>query len=218
MTRQTLADSIVYALTEEIISKRLMPGCELDEGRLAQRFGASRTPVREALRQLAASGLVSLRPHRAPIVARVDPGLIGEMFEAMAELEALCAGHAARRMSPTGRVLLERHHKAMGEAMRCADVNSYRAGNLVLHGMIYDGAGNRYLQDLALATRRRVAPYRGTQLEMPARLAASWAEHDAIVTAILRADADRASASMRIHLSHTREAVAALAMPEMPKI
>ena len=89
MTRQTLADSIVYALTDEIISKRLLPGCELDEGRLAQRFGASRTPVREALRQLAASGLVGLRPHRAPLVAKLDPGLVGEMFEAMAELEAL---------------------------------------------------------------------------------------------------------------------------------
>jgi DNA-binding GntR family transcriptional regulator len=216
MTRHTLADSIVDALTDEIVGKRLAPGAELDETRVAERFGASRTPVREALRQLAASGLVELRPHRTPLVATIDERKVGEMFEVMAELEAVCAARAAQMMAPAARAGLERHHIAMGAAMRAADVAAYRRGNLVLHAMIYDGAGNGYLRDLALATRERLAPYRGAQLEAPSRLAKSWAEHDAIITAIMRGQGEQAAALMRAHLSETRETVAGLVASKMP--
>ncbi len=153
MGRHTLADTIIYALTEEIVGKRIAPGSELDESRLAERFGASRTPVREALRQLAASGLVDLRPHRTPMVAVIDEKRIGEMFEVMAELEALCAARAARLMPPAARAALERHHQMMGVAMRAADVDAYRRGNLAFHALIYEGADNQYLRDLALSTR-----------------------------------------------------------------
>ncbi len=211
MGRHTLADTIIYALTEEIVGKRIAPGSELDESRLAERFGASRTPVREALRQLAASGLVDLRPHRTPMVAVIDEKRIGEMFDVMAELEALCAARAARLMPPAARAALERHHQMMGAAMRAADVDAYRRGNLAFHALIYDGADNQYLRDLALSTRERLAPYRGAQLEAPSRLAKSWAEHDAITAAILRGEAERAAACMRQHLTVTREAVATIA-------
>ncbi len=85
----------------------LEPGSALDETELARRFDVSRTPVREAIRQLAASGLVEVRAHRGAVVARPsDERLVG-MFEAMAELEALCAGLAAERMTATERRLLE---------------------------------------------------------------------------------------------------------------
>jgi len=215
MTKHTLADAIVFALTDEIVGKRLEPGAILDETRIGLRFGASRTPVREALRQLAASGLVELRPHRTPLVASIDERRITEMFEVMAELEALCAHRASIAMSPGQRATLERHHLAMGEAMRLGDVNRYRAGNVDFHAMIYEGAANAYLRELALGTRERLASYRGAQLEAPARLARSHAEHEAIVTAILRAEAEKAAELMRAHLTRTREAVAALA-PSMP--
>lgn len=211
MSRHTLADGIASKLTEEIVGKRIDPGVELDEIRLAERFGTSRTPVREALRQLAASGLVELRSHRAPIVSFIDRQRIGEMFDAMTELEALCAARAARSMTPTERRALERLHHDMGAVMRAGDVARYRLGNLDFHGLIYEGCGNRYLRDLALATRARLAPYRGVQLEAPARLSRSWSEHDGIVSAILRAEAQLAAERMRDHLALTREALEAMA-------
>lgn len=213
VSRQTLADSIVFGLTDDIVAKRLEPGTALDEASLGRRFGASRTPVREALRQLAAGGLVELRPHRAPLVARIETRRLAEMFEVMAELEALCAARASVAMTPAQRAALKRQHEEMGAAMRSADVNAYRSGNVVLHSLIYDGAANAYLGELARATRERLAPYRAAQLDAPLRLAKSYAEHEAIVTAILRGESMRAAELMRAHLAATRDMVTALAFP-----
>lgn len=211
MGRHTLADVIVFALTDDIVSKRLAPGSELDEARLGERFGASRTPVREAFRQLAASGLVDLRAHATPRVALVNEKRLTEMFDVMAELEAMCASRAAVAMTSAQRAGLERHHEQMGEAVRAGDVRRYRADNVDFHTLISAGAGNSYLHDLALATRTRLGPYRGAQLEAPERMAASYAEHEEILRAILRAEAARAAQLIRAHLSATREVIGALA-------
>ncbi len=205
MTRTTLTESIVFALTDDIVAKRVRPGEPLDEERLGRRFGASRTPVREALRQLAASGMVELRPHRTPMVALVDDRRLVEMFDVMAELEALCAARASVAMRPAHRAELEALHARMGEAMRHGDVGAYRSGNAAFHALIYDGADNGYLREMALATRERLAPYRGAQLEAPARLALSHREHEGILTAILRGEAGRAADLMRQHLANTRD-------------
>lgn len=207
-SQATLTDLIVFRLTEDIVANRLLPGHALDEGRLGQRFGVSRTPVREALRQLAASGLVQLRPHRTPLVAHVDESSLGDMFDVMAELEALCAARASVAMTPIERARLEQHHAAMGDAMRAADVMLYRAGNVTFHTLIYHGSHNAYLAELALSTRERLAPYRGAQLEAPHRLARSYREHDAILTAILRGQAQLAADLMRDHLGNTRAQLA----------
>jgi len=207
VSRTTLADTIVYALTEEIVAKRLLPGEPLDEARLGERFGSSRTPVREALRQLAASGLVALRAHSTPRVAPLDRDRISELFDVMAELEALCAARAATAMTARHRSQLERVHEELAAAMRKGDPAGYRSGNVTFHQLIYAGCGNGYLQELALGTRSRLAPYRGAQLESPLRLAASHAEHAAILSAILRAEAAQASELMRLHLLNTRDAL-----------
>lgn len=216
MRKPRLADVIAFALTDDIVSHRLAPGTALDEERLAQRFGASRTPVREALRELAAGGLVDLRPHRAPIVATVDDNRITEMFDVMADLEALCAARAAIAITPEQRIRLETLHREMGEAVRDGDATSYRAGNVTFHTLIYDGANNGYLREITLATRTRLGPYRGAQLESPHRLSASYAEHAAIVSAIVRGEGDRAAALMRRHLAITRETLAKLLKTEQP--
>jgi DNA-binding GntR family transcriptional regulator len=207
MKHGTLTDSIVFTLCDDIICKRLEPGSELDEGRLGKRFGASRTPVREALRALAASGLVELRPHAAPRIASVDEVRLREMFEVMTELEALCASLAAANMDPGQRAGLDQHHRQMGEAVREGDVKRYGHANVIFHEMIYTGSGNSYLRNVTLATRIRLGPYRSAQLEAPARMAASYSEHYEILTAILQADGLRAAQAMRVHLSTTRDAI-----------
>ncbi len=201
---KTRTDEIVNHLTQRIATKRLAPGMALDEISLAQDFSVSRTPIREALRQLAASGLVELRPHRAPIVANADETRLSDMFDVMAELEALCATRACHNMTADERRALEAHHYGMGDMVRKADMAAYRQANMTFHAMIYDGAHNSYLRELALGTRERLAPHRGLQLEAPARLATSYAEHGEIVTAVLQGDAAKAALAARLHLDLTR--------------
>ncbi len=98
----TRAEELRLQLADEIVRGVLPPGAALDETDIARRFNVSRTPVREALRQLVASGLVEARAHRGAVVAQPSIERLTGMFEAMAELEALCAGLAAERMTPGG--------------------------------------------------------------------------------------------------------------------
>src|SRR3954465_176473 len=106
----TRAEELRLQLADDIVRGALAPGSALDETDIARRFNVSRTPVREALRQLAASGLIDARAHRGAVVARPTIERLAEMFEAMAELEALCAGLAAERMLPAERHRLESIH------------------------------------------------------------------------------------------------------------
>ncbi|MCB1775666.1 MAG: GntR family transcriptional regulator, partial [Gammaproteobacteria bacterium] len=86
-------------LEDEIVNGELKPGDRLDEAALAERFGVSRTPIREAFKYLVGSGLVETIPNRGSFVASVGLPQLIEMFEVMAELEGMCARLAARRMS-----------------------------------------------------------------------------------------------------------------------
>ena len=213
----TLAEAIVNGLTQQIVSGRLEPGTPLDETCLAREFGASRTPVREALRQMAASGLIALRPHRAPQVARLDARRLEDMFDVMAELEALCAARAAVSMRSAERAALEAQHEAMAENVRDGDVTAYRVANVEFHALIYRGTGNSYLEELATLTRDRLAPHRGVQLEAPARLTQSHREHGEILEAILRGDGATAAGVMRRHLAETQTTLAGLNQDHKPR-
>jgi DNA-binding GntR family transcriptional regulator len=198
--RRTLAEELRHQLADEIMSGALAPGAALDETELARRFAVSRTPVREAIRLLDASGLVEARAHRAAVVARpTHPRLIG-MFEAMAELEALCAGFSAERMTGADRHALEAAHEELRALIHSGDPQRYHESNEAFHGTIYAGAHNAYLAELTLATRLRVAPFRRAQFRNLGRLAKSHIEHDRVVAAILRGDRERAVAAMRGHI------------------
>src|SRR6516165_1571234 len=96
-----------------VLSGELLPGSKLDEQGLAQRFQVSRTPIREALRQLASGGLIELKVNRGAFVAEVTPERLEEMFVAMAEMEATCARLAAMSMTPVERRGLQRLHENM---------------------------------------------------------------------------------------------------------
>ena len=187
-------------IEEDIATGRAAPGARLDEAGLAARFGVSRTPVREALQGLAADGLVTLRPRRGAVVAAPDLAELVALFETMAELEASCAGFAARRMDKTGHAKLRTILTACDEPVRAGDAEAYYVLNVALHETIYDGGGNLVL---ALTTRRlrnRLAPYRRLQLRGPRRLAASHAEHGRLVAAIIAGDEAAARARTSAHV------------------
>jgi DNA-binding GntR family transcriptional regulator len=198
--RKTLAEELRVQLADEIVRGVLAPGAALDETELAKRFRVSRTPVREAIRQLAASGLIEARAHRGAVVARPTEERVVGMFEAMAELEALCAGLAAERMTGAERRGLEATHDALRLLVHSGDPQRYHELNEAFHGVVYAGAHNAYLAEMTLTTRARVQPFRRAQFRNLGRLAKSYAEHDSVVSAILRGDRDTASSAMRRHI------------------
>jgi DNA-binding GntR family transcriptional regulator len=198
--RRTLAEGLRHQLADEIMTGALPPGTALDETELARRFAVSRTPVREAIRLLDASGLVEARPHRAAVVARPSHERLLGMFEAMAELEALCAGLAAERMTPAERCGLADRHEELRALIHSGDPQRYHEINEAFHGAIYSGAHNAYLAELTLATRLRVAPFRRAQFRNLGRRAKSHVEHDRVMVAIQRGDRARAAEAMRAHI------------------
>lgn len=198
------------ALEGDIAAGRLNAGDRLDEQALADRFGVSRTPVREALRHLEALGVVQVRPRMGTIVASFTISQIVEMFEVMAELESLCARLAARRMSPQDKEQLLRCHTACGEAAQMGEVNAYYRENVVFHGIIYAGAHNGYLLEQTKRLQSLLAAYRRYQLRLKGRISASYTEHDAIVQAIIDGDAEAASALMHRHVNIQGDAFADL--------
>ena len=102
----TTVDQMVKVIADWIIAGDYSPGEKLEEPALAVRFAVSRTPVREALGQLSAMGLVDRRPNRGAIVAVVSEAHLSSMFESMAELEAICARFSAERMTAEERQVL----------------------------------------------------------------------------------------------------------------
>jgi DNA-binding GntR family transcriptional regulator len=201
----TLAEELRLQLADDIVRGALEPGAALDETELAQRFGVSRTPVREAIRQLAASGLVETRAHRGAVVAQPDARQVAGMFEVMAELEALCAGYSAERMTAAERQALAELHEKLRMLSHIGDPESFHELNETFHNAIYAGSHNPHLVEITLATRRRVQPYRRAQFRNAGRLAKSWAEHDQVVTAISRGDRAGAANAMRAHIKTVRE-------------
>lgn len=188
------------AIEEMIAVGSLSPGQHLDETELAQRFGVSRTPIRETLIQLASMGLVVIRPRRGAIVAELGPQQLVEMFEVMSEMEATCGRLAARRMTPQEQQALLAAHQACKEARDAEEPDAYYYKNEVFHEAIYTGSHNQFLIEQTRNLYRRLRPYRRLQLRVRNRLANSYDEHDGVVQAIVRGDGDLAARLLRDHV------------------
>lgn len=201
MLKRTSGEEIRRVLASRIIAGELEPGTPLDETLLAGEFAVSRTPVREALRLLAASGLVDQKPHARALVAKPAPDELAGMFEVMGYLEALCAGLCAVMMNAAEREALDAQHAEMAGIVRAGDATGYAEANDAFHSAIYEGAHNSYLREITVSTRQRLQPFRRAQFGARGRLAQSHAEHGLIVEAILRGDRGEAEAAMRQHIA-----------------
>lgn len=204
--RGSLADDVCRRIADEIVLGNLAPGSRLDEVSLATRFNVSRTPVREALKQLAIMGLVDTRPNRGSVVAEMTVDQLDQMFEAIGELEAACARHAALRMTEDDRTRMRELHAEGRAAMQDCDIDRYDAANLELHATIIRGCYNPVLIELATSLRHRVSPFRRTQFRNLERMGESFEEHSVIIEAILAHDVITTYREMRSHLLSARSA------------
>ena len=199
--RRTASSSVREALEHEILTGQLAPGDRLDESQIGARFGVSRTPVREALTQLAAIELVEIRPHRGAFVTVVAMPEMLAMFEVMTELEGLCARLAARRCTDTQLVGLQNAHEGCERSVAANDVDDYYYHNEEFHRLLYRASGNTFLARTAAGLHIRLRPFRRLQLRVAGRLQSSLEEHRRVLEAIRNRDPEEAESVMKRHIS-----------------
>ena len=203
----TRAGNIRDILEHEIISGARMPGDRLDEPRLTRQFDVSRTPVREALVELAGAGLVEMRPHRSAVVAEISVGQVFELYEVLAELEGLSARLAARRMKNEERSRIQSRHEDLGRLIENGDRAGFPPLNREFHDLIHSGAHNDVLCDEIAVLNKRLAPYRRIYREEPHDLKVPHAEHDGVVRAIADHDEEGADRIFRAHTALRAESM-----------
>ena len=194
-----LAATILQTLADEIITGKFAPGTKLEERALAARFDVSRTPIRESLRQLGARGLIDLVPRHGGVVANISIQQLADMLDAECELEALCARLAAQRMRAVDKGRLQQVHQQTADHAKRGDHQGYLTLNKQFHDLICEGSGNETIAQVVRSLRDRLGPFRRAQSGVERRLAISHGEHEVLVSAILRSDADAAYEAMRVH-------------------
>jgi DNA-binding GntR family transcriptional regulator len=195
------ADQIAEEIEGLIFGGAFGDGHRLDEIRLAERFGVSRTPIREAFARLALSGLVEAIPRRGVFVRQPGPVELLDMFEVMAEFESICGRLAAARISETALDQLRAANTRCQAAVQAGDADGYYRENERFHHIIYRQSGNAFLEGETARLHRRLKPFRRVQLQVRGRLAQSMAEHEAIVQALTDAAPDRAAELLRDHVA-----------------
>ena len=211
MKPQTLAESLQRRIEQEIVEGHLKPGDRLDEEELAARLGASRTPVREALRALASIGLVLIRPRVGASVNRPTVSEIVELFEIVAELEAFAARLASAKADDAQRAAIMTAHEHCLNGVREQSADAYFEANTLFHQAIWDASGNRMLFDQIMQLDRRLSPYRRFITFNPGRTDGALSEHATIAHAIQNRDASTAAAAMRDHVAILSDDVLLLA-------
>ncbi len=195
------ADIIADELEGLIFNGTFEDGARLDEVKLAEQFNVSRTPIREAFQRLAQSGLVEQIPRRGVFVRQPGPVELIEMFEVMAELEAVCARLAATRITDAALADLHATNVRCNAAVAAQDADGYYRENERFHAIIYRQSGNSFLEQECLRLHRRLKPFRRRQLHLRGRLKQSMAEHEAIVAALEKGEGQRAAKAIRGHVA-----------------
>ncbi len=201
--RESTWQRIESDLLDDIAAGSLQPGERLDETKLAERFGVSRTPVREALSRLTAQGVLVTGEKRGVRVAQYSREELAQMFEAMQEIESICARLANQRLTLLARSEIEMAQAQCKAAAKANDRIAYIRANEALHLSIYRATDNQYIFDLASGFRRKTGPFRAKKLETQADLLASVQNHEVLLDKIFSGDSQVAVDGMREHMTES---------------
>lgn len=207
MVRRVLRDEIREQLIDDILSGRLKPGTRIVETRLAQEFGVSQAPVREALRDLELFGFVTSSPFRGTQVREISPEDVVEIYPVRAVLEAVGAYAAATRIDDETLAKLEGLIGAMRAAAATNDHRAHVDADYAFHQMIIKASGNRTLQHLWQTMRLAMTTsVTHAMTQLTHRSLQEIGERHVPVLAALRArDPGRAEAAMRRHIEEPGE-------------
>ncbi|MDB6178470.1 GntR family transcriptional regulator [Paracoccus sp. Z330] len=194
------AQRIRLSLENAIVDGVYAPGDKLNPIRIAADYECSRTPVREALQALEASGLVRVQPKKGTFVTQLSVTELMERFEVMAELESLCARLACRRATQDDIGALTASFQACYDAAQARQSDRYYAENTLFHQAIYRAAHNEFLEAETLCLQTVLQPYRRRQLRAQGRVRDSLGEHRLILQAIAAGNSADAARIMQDHV------------------
>lgn len=202
VARQSLAHELVPLLRDMIIDGDLKPGEKIPEQHLCAEFGVSRTPLREALKVLAAEGLLVLTPNRGAIVAKITRKEIEELFPIMGMLEALSGELAVRNMTDRDYARLLALHEKMVAHYESGEWAPYIKLNRTIHNTLFTIAGNDALTDLYNSIMVRIHSVRYVAKKSAKRWAEAIDDHNRLMEALEKRDARRVGRILRLHLEH----------------
>ncbi len=206
--RGTLSDEVAHILRERIYAHELPPGAWVDEQALAEQCGVSRTPMREAIKLLAAEGLIRLEPRKGGYVASISDKDLDEIFPIMAELEGFAAKEAVARLDAKSLERLQTLHNDLERSVESLDVDRFFEVNQAFHTAIHEISGNPRLAQMIADTRKLINLARRDSLASSGRLKQSLGEHRLIMKAIEKREPEKARTAMHNHLISGRSAIA----------
>jgi DNA-binding GntR family transcriptional regulator len=210
LAQPALYEQVAERLRTRIFAHELEPGAWIDEQALAAEFGISRTPMREALKVLASEGLVDLKPRRGCYVSEPSEQDLDDIFPVIALLEGRCAQEAALRATAADLTRLEAIHQQLEQSAAANDADRFFEANQAFHDALQELAGNRWLRQLIVDTRKVVKLTRRDSLRLEGRLKQSLAEHRSILGAVREGKGDQAGHLMHDHILSGRAALAKL--------
>ena len=205
--RRSLHDELATRLRDMIVEGDLKPAQKIPEAELCERFGVSRTPMREALKVLAAEGLISLLPNRGAVVAKITLQEIKELFPIMGALEALAGELACARIDERALAEIRRLHEKMVDHYERGDWLHYSKLNRAIHEAIFAAAGNASLSAFYQQLIFRIHSIRFVAKKSPMRWRQAVEEHKQIMAALERRDGKKLAKIMVVHLAHKVESV-----------
>ena len=211
MSALSLAPRALYVEVAELLRQRifrreLAPGSWIDEMKLAEEYGISRTPLREALKVLATEGLVTMKVRRGAYVTEVSDKDLSDVYHLLALLESDAASVAAQRATDAELKELQALHGKLEAAVN--DRETFFSINERFHMRLLEIAGNRWRDQMVLDLRKVMKLNRHNSLLKAGRIAESLAEHKAIVDALAARDGALAARSMQLHFGNGLDAAA----------
>lgn len=206
----TLKHTAYNFLKQAILNRRFEPGQVLVEEDIAEELGMSRTPVREAIRELSREGLVGTSPNRRAVVRTLSIRELLDIFDIKVRLEGLCAARAAERSGPDTAAKLFQAMDAMGVAAAAKDKIAYLQADEAYHAAIYEGAQNERAQQIVTDLNAQWHRMRAGMAAIESRMETAIEEHRRIAEAIHAGDAEAAETSMRTHLENLRNEIRSL--------
>ncbi len=203
ITRQPLHDLVVTRLRDMIIDGSLVPGGRINESRLCEQLGVSRTPLREAIKTLAGEGLVDLLPGRGTVVRKFTPEDAKGMLEVLAEMEGLAGRLACERASDDVIGGIVAVHNEMMDLYRTGDRMAYYKLNQQIHSMIAAASGNTTLAELHGNLQGRMKRIRFIGNAEPEKWRGAVAEHEQMIDALSQRDGAALEKILRLHLENT---------------
>ncbi len=203
-----LYQEVAERLRQRIFAHELTPGTWIDEQKLAEEYGISRTPLREALKVLASEGLVELKPRRGCYVTEISRQDLDDIFPLMAMLEGRCAAEAIDRAKAADIKTLKAIHERLESAARDGRIDAFFEANQEFHRKIQELSGNRWLLSVIQDLRKVLKLSRLHSLSLEGRLQQSLDEHRQIMAALEAGEGGRAEKLMHEHLLSGREALA----------